>query len=1640
MRIAHQFESKHKTPRGVLLLLVLLLISSLGSLRAEEPSGPAEVRSASVEVTDGAVIVDLAMSRTVGIRSFTLTSPYRLVFDIEDSLLVLDEEAVTVWKAPITGVTSLEITQFSTEPPVVRIVAEVNDPTLGCARANTADGLKLAVFRGENPLVDFGPGLPPDHAIPTIEDLWHERAEGGRDRFLIVFSYGVVLPQIRIESPTVILLRFPGTDILLPASDPTNFATGVDGHIVERMRAERLALSGSVDTEVRLTIDDTSILGYTLRTDSEDTLELILFHERSLEPQPAEELSDTTPPVPTEGSQIMVLASSDDIPTPADAPIRIHRVQFQTIDGGIDRFYIYYEGGVLEARTPQRLNYPTRIAFSFPDAAVVLPEDAGDRFQTPVAGLVASELKVFNRVIEDVGPECQFVFYFPETARENIDFTLDYVDEGELHVDFFATSVPIDIESPIEVNLSIPELEDGSHPELVEAPEIIEVEVEVEDIEVPAEDIEVEPIEEPAPEAIEEPVPGPVEEPKPAEEPAPEVAEGATVCLVGGEIIGGNVVFHITTSEQLPMPEVVEYHYPDRVGLRFPLADVELLDAGQGVYTTNTQIRAVPSVRAIIKDREDEQHTTLLFTLDGSLEEFDTELDWNGTEMTLAFQHVPLPAEPIKPSLELVEEPGPELAEEPEPVLEPAEEAVEETIPEPVEETEPEIAEDAGTPMAPGAPPFDSPGSLPTIRVLLEKADGDEISFRIVASEPMPEPGVIHFKYPDRLGLRFPLSEIELLDEEAGVYTAHTHVSRIPLVRAIVKDTEDAQYTTVTFTLEGAFEEFEKELVPDGENELLVAFRYIPLPEVIEEPLPTEPAVEPTVTVEPVPETTVAMEPAPVTEVEVEVLAEPVTEEKPEAEVEEPTVETEPEIEETEETAEAEVKVEAIAEPEVIEEKIVEAEEPEVEAKPEIEEEIVEEQGTAVVEESEIEEPVLIADAPSAEEDESFEFAIESDETEALEPVPVEEPETEAVYEEISGPEIISEPVIAQTEEEPEVPEFEAIATVEIRVDEPDQWEEPFDGVLITGISFERMGDADVLRLNATGLVEDWEVMPVNFPPKIQVKLRNSRPSLPGTHPQRYEQVVDGAWMDHLTVTSTASLDTSFTILSIYTHTIESTEFIEFDVQARGDEWIIAVYGAGGESPFESWAAPEVAGPAAEDFVLPEYEIMPVVPQPVPVVGPDEAETQEIISELEAPSRRLSMRLDNANIRDVLQLIGERAGLDIMINPEVQGSLTISLTDIELFDLLDLLGANMGFTYVVRHGVYIFGDSQDLQARFRDVWPTWYIRLSYAVADQVRRILTGMGILSGDQIQIYSAGGGGGIYGGVKVAEERVILSGDERDLERAYRVIAAIDQAPVMIQVDFQIISTSLTDNQNFGFDFDISTGGNTGMTALTFFEKVGLNPNAGPLPQGFYRPVSMGSPNQWNINYTINYLLEEGYAELMNRSTLTVANNQTGSLRVGETIPYRSTYQVSDLGRVTQRIDQQQLGLTLRFTAHANPDDSVTIVLTPENRNLLELTDIGPRTVDQSFNTTVRVQDGEPFIIGGFIRDEERVNYDRFPFLSDLPLIGHLFRSREIQKVKSELIFVFTPHLIKPVMHLPEVLTDEDFDVPLPVGRERY
>ena len=393
----------------------------------------------------------------------------------------------------------------------------------------------------------------------------------------------------------------------------------------------------------------------------------------------------------------------------------------------------------------------------------------------------------------------------------------------------------------------------------------------------------------------------------------------------------------------------------------------------------------------------------------------------------------------------------------------------------------------------------------------------------------------------------------------------------------------------------------------------------------------------------------------------------------------------------------------------------------------------------------------------------------------------------------------------------------------------------------------------------------------------------------------------------------------------------------------------------------------------------------------------------------------VTMVMQNAEIEDLLFLIAENTGIDISIESRsVRGTISLKITKKPISEVFDLIATQGNFEWNNYKGTYIFG-SEEFIWDIPGVITPRVIRLRYADPLRVRQVLTQLRLGGNRSVTLYQAGNisGSGGQGQVPTAQNAIILKGDTQQLNAMMDVIRQIDVPPLLIKVNMKVIEYSLADDKNTGFNWSIiprggsSGGADKGFISFSLTEKA----DEGGLPltfQGFKRQFP------FDISLIYNFLEDKGDAKLLADSTLTVTNGGRGEFFVGETVPYRSTFQVSDFGRVTQRVQQESIGIKMSFQAQASDDGMITLYIDPNISNLKEITDIGPRTSNKTFKTTIRIQSGQPYAIGGLINESDRTSYDKVPFLGDLPLLGNLFKGKSRSVQRSEMIVVFTPEIV--------------------------
>jgi type II secretory pathway component GspD/PulD (secretin) len=170
-------------------------------------------------------------------------------------------------------------------------------------------------------------------------------------------------------------------------------------------------------------------------------------------------------------------------------------------------------------------------------------------------------------------------------------------------------------------------------------------------------------------------------------------------------------------------------------------------------------------------------------------------------------------------------------------------------------------------------------------------------------------------------------------------------------------------------------------------------------------------------------------------------------------------------------------------------------------------------------------------------------------------------------------------------------------------------------------------------------------------------------------------------------------------------------------------------------------------------------------------------------------------------------------------------------------------------------------------------------------------------------------------------------------------------------------------------------------------------------------------------NIITTVNALVADGRANVVASPRVATLDNQEALINIGQRIPY--AVPVNGGGTTTQwTVDYIDAGVRLKITPQLGEKGYITTFIQPEVSSVSEwrTTPAGDFPVISTRNATatVRVKNGESIVIGGLLSESKRENITRVPVLGYLPLVGLAFQNKTLEKEKTEIVFVITPHII--------------------------
>ena len=168
--------------------------------------------------------------------------------------------------------------------------------------------------------------------------------------------------------------------------------------------------------------------------------------------------------------------------------------------------------------------------------------------------------------------------------------------------------------------------------------------------------------------------------------------------------------------------------------------------------------------------------------------------------------------------------------------------------------------------------------------------------------------------------------------------------------------------------------------------------------------------------------------------------------------------------------------------------------------------------------------------------------------------------------------------------------------------------------------------------------------------------------------------------------------------------------------------------------------------------------------------------------------------------------------------------------------------------------------------------------------------------------------------------------------------------------------------------------------------------------------------------VDLELTALEAEGRGEIVSTPRVITANQKEARIEQGVEIPYQ---QSASSGATTVQFKKAVLSLTV--TPQITPDNNIIMDLKVHKDNVGDVISTGglggtvPSIDTRAVETQVLVEDGQTVVLGGIYETERRETITKVPFLGDIPAVGALFRSKQLQNDKSELLIFVTPRILE-------------------------
>lgn len=401
----------------------------------------------------------------------------------------------------------------------------------------------------------------------------------------------------------------------------------------------------------------------------------------------------------------------------------------------------------------------------------------------------------------------------------------------------------------------------------------------------------------------------------------------------------------------------------------------------------------------------------------------------------------------------------------------------------------------------------------------------------------------------------------------------------------------------------------------------------------------------------------------------------------------------------------------------------------------------------------------------------------------------------------------------------------------------------------------------------------------------------------------------------------------------------------------------------------------------------------------------------------------------DVDIRNLLTSIALANNLNIVISDEVQGNVSVKMSNINAQDMIKIIAENNNYTYQFKDNViYISKGDKDINL--------YTVQINYLELDKIAQTINLM--LTGNlPDKIDDKDKKTVINNKVMIDETENTISfyGTLKQYEQIKNFLQEQDKPQKQVSLEAKVTAIQKDAAKDLGVSWEWSKLPQSPEHEITYdtVKHTVINEDGSKEEITDYLPVDEvtrkwnddenipgvirfgkgvdGYPYEFYYAAKIDALISDGKANILARPNITTIQGKEAVINIGSEVPVPTVSTTNST--TTTSIKYREAGIILKCTPRVNEDGIITVKVHTEVSSPMYVEDMKAyRFQKRSADTIVRLKDGQTMVIGGLIGSDEAKQMSKIPFLGDIPILGNLFKHIQKSKSDTEVMIFLTAH----------------------------